>query len=111
MNVLLATLLSLLYLGLARFPNLAGFNQEIVGFAIGMNIRLALFNMIPVPPLDGRSVVFWFLPERNPMRQFLTQFGPFIFLMLIVTPLGGMLFRPIALVGELWMAQLNHWVP
>ena len=33
-----------------------------------MNVVLALFNLLPLPPLDGSWVVSWGLPRRSPRR-------------------------------------------
>ncbi len=57
---------------------------------IGVNLMLALFNMLPVPPLDGSHVAASLLPERYGMLfrkigffgifalLLLMQFGPFV---------------------------------
>ena len=37
---------------------------EILGAIVFLNIALAVFNMIPFPPLDGAKVLFAFLPYR-----------------------------------------------
>ena len=43
------------------------------------NFLLGLFNLIPIPPLDGSHVLFSFLPERfNQFKLFLHQYGFFI---------------------------------
>ena len=44
------------------------------------NVALALFNLIPVPPLDGSAILFRFLSPRRAweIRPFLAQYGLFI---------------------------------
>ncbi len=44
------------------------------------NVSLALFNLIPVPPLDGSAILFRFLSPRRvwEIRPFLAQYGLFI---------------------------------
>jgi Zn-dependent protease len=56
-NILLAVTLSLLL----KFE-LAGGLREILGLAILVNLVLAVFNMIPIPPLDGSRLVMSLLP-------------------------------------------------
>jgi Zn-dependent protease len=48
-----------------------------------------VFNLIPIPPLDGSKVLFAFLPARMvwQWRPMLEQYGFFILLILII-PLG-----------------------
>jgi Zn-dependent protease len=59
-NLLLAALTGLLYQFLGSYSLIAFFLQT---FAI-INISLAVFNILPIPPLDGHKVVNWFLPKR-----------------------------------------------
>ena len=51
-----------------------------------ININLAIFNFIPIPPLDGSKVLFAVLsgPQWNRLRFSLETQGPFVLLMLII---------------------------
>ena len=52
------------------------------------NALLFVFNLIPIPPLDGAKVVFPFLPRAlDGFVDFMNQYGPFILLGLIVVSL------------------------
>jgi Zn-dependent protease len=53
-------------------------------YIIYINILLAIFNLVPVPPLDGSHILFALLPysARN-LKIFLQQFGIFILLFII----------------------------
>jgi Zn-dependent protease len=48
-----------------------------------------IFNLIPVPPLDGSTLLFRFLPPQTAwrIRPFLAQYGMFIVLGLVL--IGG----------------------
>ena len=53
-------------------------------FIVSINIILAVFNLLPIPPLDGSYVLFTFLPySMQKIKIFLTQFGFFILIFLI----------------------------
>ncbi len=57
---------------------------EICSYIVTINIVLAVFNLIPVPPLDGSKLFLSFLPDQfGAFRQALERFGP-IFVMIIV---------------------------
>lgn len=50
-----------------------------------MNIGLALFNLLPVPPLDGSRIVDGFLPTRyRPAWESITAMSPFLLLAVLV---------------------------
>lgn len=68
--------------------------------AVIINIVLAIFNLVPIPPLDGSKILFAFLPYHlQSMREALERWGFFIVLIFIVflwqflTPVIGWLFR------------------
>ena len=74
---------------------------RIFGIFIIINIGIFVFNMIPIPPLDGSRVLYAFAPDalRNLMAQ-LEQFGIIIiFALILAVPAFGQ-----------FLSQLNSWV-
>ena len=74
--------------GLAlRFLPLAELNPAFVlvfSYIVLLNILLAVFNLLPIPPLDGSHILFTFLPRSfDAVRIFLSQFGIFVLLFVI----------------------------
>lgn len=54
-------------------------------YIITINLWLAIFNLIPIPPLDGSWILFSFLPERFfYIKNFLRQYGIIILFFLIL---------------------------
>lgn len=57
---------------------------EIVSIIILINIVLAVFNLIPIPPLDGSKLLFAFFPEKlYILRDFYEKYG-FILLLFFI---------------------------
>ncbi len=77
-----------LFFGLALrfFPvihTIAGLDL-IFSYIVYINILLAVFNLLPIPPLDGSHILFTFLPPgMENIKIFLSQFGLFILLFII----------------------------
>ena len=70
--------------------------------AVIINIVLAIFNLVPIPPLDGSKILFGFLPyHMQQIRESLERYGFFIVLIFIVflwqflMPVIGALFSPL----------------
>ena len=61
-------------------PNVAAPIVTFLSMAIGLSILLAVFNMLPIPPLDGGNVLSGLLPLR--FAAMLDQVRPYGFLIL-----------------------------
>lgn len=70
-----------------------------------MNISLAVFNLLPFPPLDGSKILETFLPESaQPMLALMEQYGYIILMVLIWAGFFSAIIRPIlAIVDYLLM--------
>ncbi|KKU58642.1 MAG: Peptidase M50 [Parcubacteria group bacterium GW2011_GWA2_47_12] len=70
-----------------------------------INILLALFNLVPIPPLDGSKLLFAFLPPGSAFAEFLERYSLFILLAFIfflwqfLAPVVGFLFRIFTGIG------------
>lgn len=125
-NLLLA-LMGAVVLGLLVRPYLDGQQgSEVVGFIaenlknfLLINIFLALFNMLPIPPFDGSHIVEGLLPPRLAASyDRLRPLGfPIVFLLLIVIPWFLPQFRiiewivvpPVTWLSEHYLA-LTRWI-
>lgn len=56
----------------------------IFGYIVYLNILLAVFNLIPIPPLDGSHILFTFLPRSAARIQALLQQYGFVLILLII---------------------------
>ena len=64
---------------------------------ISINLILIVFNLIPIPPLDGSHVLRQFLPERQKaIFNILDKWGILILLIFINTPLFAIFYRILA---------------
>jgi len=101
MNFILAIIFSIIYGLIIRFSHswvLTEYGNiilNILQYTISMNVGLGVFNLIPLPPLDGSKVLLAFLPynarewfERNEKMLYI------LFIIIWITPISSMIIAP-----------------
>jgi len=77
-----------LSLDVIRSTGLLGF---ILGTVVYINILLAIFNLIPIPPLDGSKIFALILPDKEAAVYLsIGSIGIFIIFFLLLFPIGGL---------------------
>lgn len=85
------------------YSNLGSLLESILSMTATLNIGFGLFNLIPVPPLDGSKVLFAFLPDEQYYR--FIQGSPFFMLVLVVLIYLGILSQPLSMMQNgIWNA-------
>jgi Zn-dependent protease len=81
-NLLIVAVCAILF----RIPAFqTGYLALIVVMVASANALLFVFNLIPIPPLDGAKVIFPFLPRSlGGFVDFMNQYGPMILLGLVL---------------------------
>ena len=103
MNFVLAIVFTLIYFIIYKFAGtlvlqnqILGIIMQMIGYTISINIGLGVFNLIPLPPLDGSKVIKPLL-TYNAKQWFENNERIFyiIFVVLWVTGIAGTIISPI----------------
>jgi len=76
---------------------------------VTLNLVLAFFNLLPVGPLDGATVLMGLLPLRQAKRfaDFSARWGYVLLVLIIITPIADVLiWLPVGLLSALITGQL-----
>ncbi len=86
-NLILAAIFSLIF----RLIMPIGILQYFFSILIFINIALALFNLLPIPPLDGSKILFNLLPVDSSLEweESLTRYGPILLIIVLFFPIAG----------------------
>ena len=113
MNFFVALVFAIIYVLIVKFAGLqfmftdmGGIVISIVQYTIIVNVGLGVFNLIPLPPLDGSKVLMHFLPY-NAKVWFESKEHIFYiaFLILFITGIAGDIISP--LINTIYMAIMN----
>ncbi|MBQ6816821.1 MAG: site-2 protease family protein [Bacilli bacterium] len=113
MNFFVALVFAFIYVLIVKFAGLqfmftdmGGIVVSIVQYTIIVNVGLGVFNLIPLPPLDGSKVLMHFLPY-NAKVWFESKETIFYiaFLILFITGIAGDIISP--LINTIYMAIMN----
>ena len=103
-NFLLAALALFLFGFLWRDFRSSGVGQfflRLLQYMAMLSISLGLFNLIPIPPLDGSKVLFSFLPDRAYVRlMVLEKYGMFLLIALVFLMNRAFDVSPVARAAE-----------
>jgi len=98
MNILLA-LLSMIALRLVlpyQGQEWANYTIMLIYPLIQINLVLAVFNLVPIPPLDGSKILAGLLPDRGAAVMYtLEQYGTLILLLLLITGVISSILGPL----------------
>ena len=87
-NLLMGIIFSLI----VRFFSLPLSLSTAFSYIAVLNFMLGVFNLIPIPPLDGSHLIFIFFPENwTIIKIYLQQFGLIILILLIIVTQGRIL--------------------
>ena len=113
-NFLLAIIFAIIYYGIYKFAGISfmmsttgGIIMSLISATVSINVGLGLFNLIPLPPLDGSKVIMPFLPF-NAKQFFINneQIFYIVFVVLWITGLTSYIITPgIQAVGG-WISNL-----
>jgi len=95
-NLIVAYIAYLIFvLGNGFFDN--AFMNLFLRTCVTLNIYLAVFNLIPIPPLDGSKILAGFLPKQTAFKFLSTmeQYGFLILMALILLDITDLIINPI----------------
>ena len=111
-NFLMAFVGLVLLVLVSRFVDSPFVARPVAGmlrFVYTFNLGLAIFNLIPLPPLDGGHFLPYFFPRRSwPLLARLQQYGPLILLLLVFSGATRYIVGPLfGLANALYLAALR----
>ena len=86
-NLIFATILSIIL----QFGVLTELYSLVISIIISMNITLAIFNLVPIFPLDGEKILGGILPTELYVEfaQVMRQYGTIILILMLLPIAGG----------------------
>jgi len=113
MNLVMALLVSVIIIVAARLGAPDHLLYAAFHYLVQLNLSLMIFNLLPIPPLDGGSVLAWLLPRSmHNLVDFLARYGGIMLMLLVLSPSLGLpvmnvIGYPIKVITAYWLLGLN----
>lgn len=113
-NIILAFIFSIIYYAIVKFASMFAITQlgvivlTLIQFTVIINIGLGIFNLIPLPPLDGSKVLSHFLPSSA--KQWFENYSQIfyiIFIVLWITGIAGSIITPLISITYIGISNLS----
>ena len=112
-NLVLAVAFAAALAPVVWFTSAGGFGEVLLSigyWGVLINLLLAVFNLIPIPPLDGSHVIVYVLPRaaRGVYRSMASLGLPLILVLLYLSPGGfSLILRPVYLLADILFAAFG----
>ena len=124
MNIILSIIFAIIYFAIRKFANATFLSStvgsvlmQLISATISINVGIGIFNLIPLPPLDGSKIIMPFLPYKA-KQWFINneQIFYIIFVVIWITGIAGIIISPainvvytgiMKLVGNIFKIQIK----
>lgn len=102
MNIILSIIFAIIYFAIYKFANVTFLSSTVgtvlmllISATISINVGLGIFNLIPLPPLDGSKIIMPFLPYKaKQCFRNNEQIFYIIFVVIWITGIAGIIISP-----------------
>jgi len=101
-NLFLAIFAGIIMRALMVSGVVEGIFLQILGIIIFINILLMVFNLFPIPPLDGSKLLFALVPMSEHTKMMLEQYG-FVFVVIFIVLFGW-------IIDPVFFTVLKHFI-
>ncbi len=93
LGIIFSGFLFLFYYLIPNYSNMfLVFLDNFLAFSIQINITLAIFNLLPIYPLDGFNFIATFLRNENKFVQFMYRYGTIVLVIFIMSPIFDLFY-------------------
>ena len=105
-GILTNFLIAIIFALIIKFTLVLNLSQPVIllkKYIIYLNITLAVFNLIPIPPLDGSKILFTLVPYRYERQLMVLEKYGFYFLIILIVFFGGLISTAVLALMKLML--------